>query len=171
MKKLIFFLTLFVNITSFLYSQQNKFYIELRNHRNDVTYDRVSFYFDTENKYDSIKKTIQWNKWNQCNNIYADWKNNCYFSKSFNINDTIYLSIDPDPLSNKYWLFFTSSKVESDVEPYLYDKLDSCKYVGYSMLRETPYIDGYLLKIKIDPDIYRTYYRRFYIIFKKIRND
>ena len=39
------------------------------------------------------------------------------------------------------------------------------------MLRETPYIDGYLFKIKIDSDIYRTYDKRFYIIFKKIRND
>jgi len=165
MKKLIFFLILLINLTSYLYAQENKFYVELRNYRNDVIYDRVSFYLDTENKYDTIKK---WNRWN---NIYTDWKNSCYSSKSFNINDTIYLSIDPEPYINKYWLFFTSSKVKSDIEPYLYDKLDSCKYIGYSMLRETPYIDGYLYKIKIDPDIYRTYDKRFYIIFKKIRND
>jgi hypothetical protein len=148
-----------------LYAQENKFSIELRNYRNDVKYDKVSFYFDTEKKYDSIKK---WNRWN---NIYIEGNYKCYSTKSYNLNDTVYLSLDPDGKTTKYWLFFTSDKVKNSVEPFIYDKLDSCKYIGYSMIRENDYINGYLLKVNIDPDIYQTYYKRFYIIFKKIRND
>jgi len=166
MKKLIFFLILLINLTSYLYAQENKFYVELRNYRNDVIYDRVSFYFDTKNKYDSTKKAIQWNKWNQCNNIYIDWKNNCYFSKSYNVNDTFYLSIE-SPSTNKYQLFFTSTNVNNNIEPFLYDKQKERKKYGYSMIKESPYVNGFIYEIEINPDIYRTYYKRFYIIFKK----
>ena len=161
MKKLIFFILTLLSFTQ-SFSQQNKFFVELKNYRNDITYDKVTFYFN--NKGDTIKK------WNKYENLYIDYNNSCYSTKSFNVNDTLYLSLYPESNTNKYCLFFGSTEVKNSIEPFIYDKMDTIK-IGYSMVRENSYINGYVYKIEIDPDLYSTYNKRFYIIFKRIKND
>ena len=160
MKKLIFFLIL-VNLLTSSFCQ-NKFFVELKDYRNDITYDKVSFYY---NKGDTLKK------WNKYENIIIDCNNTCYSTKSFNANDTLFITIGPEPSKTKYWLYFGSTEVKNDFDPIIYDKLDECKNRGFSMIRENSYINGYIYKIEIDPDIYKTYNKRFYIIFKRIKND
>ena len=162
MKKLIFFLIL-VNLLTLSYAQENKFFVELKNYRSNITYDKVTFYFN--NKGDTIKK------WNKYENLYIDYNNSCYSTKSFNVNDTLYLSLYPESKTKKDWLYFGSTDVKNSIEPILYDKMDSIKNRGFSMVRENSYINGYIYKIEIDPDLYSTYGKRFYIIFKRIKND
>jgi GLPGLI family protein len=157
MKKLIFFLLILLPFTQ-SFSQQNKFFVELKSYHHNITYDKVTFSY--ESNKDSIKK------WNKYNNIYIDYKNSYYSNKSFCINDTLYISIDPVNNINKFWLFFGSMEIKNTIEPILYDNMDTIK-IGYSMVKENSYINGYVYKIEIDPDLYSTYGKRFYIIFKK----